>query len=80
MASVDERDEFGSTPRLRAFEFEGTRDPCPWLTVPTAIDFQESLGWDKIRGRIAQLAEHVRQRFSTLNTLRSATPAEPAPG
>jgi isopenicillin-N epimerase len=78
MTPVDERDEFGSTPRLRAFEFEGTRDPCPWLTVPTAIDFQETLGWDKIRGRIAQLAEYVRQRFSTLNTLRLATPAEPA--
>src|SRR5262245_7113792 len=30
----DERDEFGSMPRLRALEFEGTRDPCPWLTVP----------------------------------------------
>src|SRR5262249_30199895 len=25
---MDERDEFGSTPRLRQFEFEGTRDPC----------------------------------------------------
>jgi isopenicillin-N epimerase len=78
MIPVDERDEFGSTPRLRAFEFEGTRDPCPWLTVPTAIDFQESLGWDKIRARIAQLTGYVRERFSTLNTLRLATPAEPS--
>jgi isopenicillin-N epimerase len=74
---VDERDEFGSTPRLRAFEFEGTRDPCPWLTVPTAIDFQETLGWDKIRARIAQLTEYVRKRFSRLNSLRLATSAQP---
>src|SRR5262249_32527582 len=36
---LDERDEFGSTPRLRALEFEGTRDLCPWLAVPAAIDF-----------------------------------------
>ena len=77
MTSVDERDEFGSTPRLRAFEFEGTRDPCPWLTVPTAIDFQESLGWDKIRARITELAQYTRRR-SKLSTFRLATPAEPA--
>ena len=77
MTPLDERDEFGSTPRLRAFEFEGTRDPCPRLTVPTAIDFQETLGWDKIRGRIAQLAEYVRMQFSKLNNHRLATPAGP---
>ena len=52
----DERDEFGSTPRLRALEFEGTRDPCPWLAVPTAIDFQAALGPEAIRARIAELA------------------------
>jgi len=77
MTPMDERDDFGSTPRLRAFEFEGTRDPCPWLAVPTAIDFQEMLGWDKIRARIAQLTEYVRKRFSRLNGLRLATPPEP---
>src|SRR5947199_341165 len=33
----DERDEFGSTPRLRQLEFEGTRDACAWLAVPDAI-------------------------------------------
>ena len=48
-AQLDERDEFGSTPRLRLFEFEGTRDPCPWLAIPAAIDFQEELGWERIR-------------------------------
>jgi len=77
LTTLDERDEFGSTPRLRAFEFEGTHDPCPWLTVPTAIDFQESLGWEKIRAGIARLTDYVRQRFAALNTLRLATPAEP---
>ncbi len=75
--SVDLRDEFGSTPWLRAYEFEGTRDPCPWLTVPTAIDFQESIGWTRIRSRIAELARFVRQSFSALDRLRLATPPEP---
>jgi isopenicillin-N epimerase len=73
---ADERDEWGTTPRLRALEFEGTRDPCAWLAVPMAIDFQEGLGWERVRGRIAQLAAYVRQRIGGLG-LELATPAEP---
>jgi selenocysteine lyase/cysteine desulfurase len=56
--------------------------------VPAAIDFQESLGWDRIRTRISQLAEYVRQRISQLGSseqgmstrrsLRLATPPDPA--
>ncbi len=75
---ADLPDEFGSTPRLRSFEFEGTRDPCPWLAVPSAIDFQEGWGWQKIRDRIAELGAYVRNRLSKLAGLRPATPSEPA--
>ena len=46
-AGPDARDNYGSTPRIRFLEFEGTRDICPWLAVPAAIDFQTELGWDK---------------------------------
>jgi isopenicillin-N epimerase len=74
----DERDEFGSTPRLRAFEFEGVRDPCPWLAVPAALDFQDGLGWDRVRGRITALAHHARRRLTGLCGLTPATPANPA--
>jgi isopenicillin-N epimerase len=70
----DDRDEFGSTPRIRALEFEGTRDICPWLLVPAAIDFQTALGWDRIRGRIAELVAHTRRRFDGLAGLRLSTP------
>ena len=73
---VDERDEFGSTPRLRGFEFEGTRDPCPWLTVPAAIDFQERLGPDRIRGRIAALISYTRKRLHDESGMPPATPAQ----
>jgi isopenicillin-N epimerase len=73
---LDERDEFGTTPRLRAFEFEGTRDPCPWLVVPEAIDFQERLGWERIRSRNAELAAHARCRLAALG-LEPATPRNP---
>ena len=70
----DERDDWGSTPRLRSLEFEGTRDLCPWLAVSErAIDFQAALGVEAIRGRIANLVRHVRQRIA----LEPATPEMP---
>jgi isopenicillin-N epimerase len=76
-ARPDERDEFGSTPRLRALEFEGTRDPCPWLAVPEAIGFQEGLGWERIRERNEGLAELVRARLGGVAGLKPATPTHP---
>jgi isopenicillin-N epimerase len=60
---LDQRDDFGATPRLRVLEFEGTRDHCPWLSTPCAIDFQESFGAEAIRARIAELAAYARQRL-----------------
>ena len=73
----DEPDEFGSTPRLRALEFEGIRDPCPWLTMPSAIDFQVGLGLERIRTRIGELVGYVRQRLDGFRGLQLATPAHP---
>jgi len=70
---ADQPDEWGSTPRLRSFEFEGTRDPCPWLAVPCAIDFQAEIGVERIRGRISELVCHVRNRIR----LPPATPEAP---
>jgi isopenicillin-N epimerase len=74
---LDERDEFGSTPRLRQFEFEGTRDLCPWLAVPAAIDFQARIGFSAIRGRIAELTSYVRRRLGSELGLALATPEGP---
>jgi isopenicillin-N epimerase len=72
---LDERDEFGSTPRLRFLEFEGTRDCCPWLAVPTAIDFQRKIGPELIDARNRELVRYVRKR---LEFLTPETPANPA--
>jgi isopenicillin-N epimerase len=74
---LDKPDEYGSTPRLRRLEFEGTRDVCPWLAVPEAIDFQAGLGWERIRGRVRELATYVRRRLTGLRGLRPATPEQP---
>jgi isopenicillin-N epimerase len=71
---LDERDEFGSTPRLRFLEFEGTRDLCPWLAIPAAIDFQAEIGWERIHGRIDELTRYVRCRLAGLAGLELMTP------
>ncbi|WP_020472700.1 aminotransferase class V-fold PLP-dependent enzyme [Zavarzinella formosa] len=72
----DGRDDFGSTARTRFLEFEGTRDICPWLATPKAIDFQTAIGWEAIRGRMRELSQYARQRLGELN-LREATPSHP---
>src|SRR5262249_2036040 len=75
---ADERDEYGSTPRLRALEFEGTRDSCAWLTIPDAIDFQAGLGWGAVRRRIRELAGHPGALFGDLAGVRLTTPTDPS--
>jgi isopenicillin-N epimerase len=76
-ARLDEPDEFGSTPRIRYLEFEGTREVCPWLAVPAAIDFQAGLGPDRIQARIRELVRHVRKQLTGLCGLAPATPEAP---
>src|SRR4051812_41662850 len=75
-AGPDGRDAYGSTPRIRFLEFEGTRDFCPWLAVPAAIDFQTEFGFDAVRGRIAELARYTRKAIGDTG-LSLATPAAP---
>jgi isopenicillin-N epimerase len=76
-ARLDEPDEFGTTPRLRYLEFEGTRDVCPWLAIPVAIDFQAELGFDRIQSRMSELVRHARSRLAGLRGLTAATPKNP---
>jgi isopenicillin-N epimerase len=73
----DERNVVGSTPRIYHYEFEGTRDPCPWLGVVPAIEFQEKLGWNRIRERNAGLVAHVRRRLGAELGLPLWTPTHP---
>jgi isopenicillin-N epimerase len=75
-AGPDARDAYGSTPRVRFLEFEGTRDICPWLAVPAAIDFQADLGWESVRGRITELAAYTRRVIGGVG-LTLATPDVP---
>lgn len=72
---ADVRDEFGGTPRLRSFEFEGSRDITPWLAVASAVDFREKLGAEAIRQRHLELSDYVRSRLNGLAGLQCVTPS-----
>lgn len=74
----DARDPYGSTPRLRRLECEGTRDLCPWLAVPDAIGFHRSFGPGAALARMRELARHARARFADLGDFTPATPAHAA--
>ncbi|MXV10795.1 aminotransferase class V-fold PLP-dependent enzyme [Xanthomonas sp. LMG 8992] len=75
-SAPDERDRFGSTPRLRRLECEGTRDICPWLALPDAIAFHRSFAPDRARAHMCMLAEHARVRLTALGLI-AATPSDP---
>lgn len=74
----DSDDIFGSTPHIRRLEFEGTRDPCPWLVVPDAIAFQKSLGPQAIQHRQRSLVTFTRETLQRFSWLVPATPHEEA--
>jgi isopenicillin-N epimerase len=43
------------------FDWTGTHDPTPYLSVPAALDFGEQLGWDRIRTHNHELAAYGRR-------------------
>ncbi|MDM5179166.1 aminotransferase class V-fold PLP-dependent enzyme [Massilia sp. DJPM01] len=72
--ALHERDRFGSTPALRRLECAGTRDICPWLAVPAAIDFFESHGSAEVFQRMRESSDATRARLRGLRGLACMTP------
>ena len=70
----NEPDEFGTTPFVRSLEFEGTRDPSAWISIPAANDFQDRLGPQRIRERISELTGYVRRKLRGRFGLRPGMP------
>ena len=64
-------------PVLRSFECEGTRDLCPWLAVPTAIDFHRAIGVERVRRRMRELADLARRRIAAVPGTELVTPDQP---
>lgn len=70
----NERDAFGSTPWIRQFEMEGTRDTTPWFTLHRCCDFLESIGYAEIQARHHELSTHVRDALAKVSSLQLVTP------
>ncbi|HEY69872.1 MAG TPA: aminotransferase class V-fold PLP-dependent enzyme [Anaerolineae bacterium] len=57
-------------------EWQGTRDPSAFLTVPAAIAFQHQHDWDLVRQRCHQLACQTRERIQALTDLPPICPED----
>jgi isopenicillin-N epimerase len=69
-----DRNEFGSTPWIRQFEMEGTRDVTPWFLIAQSCDFVESIGYPAIGERHRQLSDSVRLKLNGRHGFRLCTP------
>ncbi len=58
------------------FEWQGTRDVTPWLSVPAAIDFFASIGWDRVMSHNHQLATWAQQHLCARWGVTPATPLD----
>lgn len=68
------RNEFGSTPWIRQFEMEGTRDLTPWRVIPLCCDFHEAIPEDAKQRRFYGLSQLVRESLDGVACLRCITP------
>ncbi|MFO0813724.1 MAG: aminotransferase class V-fold PLP-dependent enzyme [Gemmatales bacterium] len=70
--------DYGCTYWQRSYEFEGTRDITPWLTLGTGCDFLDSIGQQVIQARHTELSNLARAQFDGLEGLQLVTPNHPA--
>ncbi|MBD3624936.1 MAG: aminotransferase class V-fold PLP-dependent enzyme, partial [Rhodobacteraceae bacterium] len=54
---------FGGTAFIDAMEFQGTRDPSAWRSVPEAIAFREDHDWPAIAASCSALAQQTADRL-----------------
>jgi len=55
---------FGGTAFVDAMEFQGTRDPSAWLSVPEALAFRTAQDWDGIARACRDLATGTGDRIA----------------
>jgi isopenicillin-N epimerase len=58
-----------------AFDWTGTRDPVPLLSVPAALDFWEQIGWDAARSQQRELVDAGATALA--DALGTASPKPP---
>ncbi len=60
------RGPFGASAFVDEIEMQGTRDPSPWLTVPSAIAFRRAHDWWQVAAECNRLAQETAARVSAL--------------
>ena len=58
-------------------QYQGTRDPAAFISVPDAIDFMEEHDWPQVREQCHQLARYARERVGELTGLPPVIPDDP---
>ncbi len=71
-----ESEEPGESQFVDYFEWQGTRDMSPFLTVPAAIAYQEAHDWAAVRARCHALALETRDRLNGLTGEEAFAPPE----
>jgi isopenicillin-N epimerase len=75
----DRPDRFGKP--VRSFvaenEWQGTRDPAAYLSVPAAIQFQAEHDWPRVRAECHELLREARPRIEELTGLPGICPDSP---
>ena len=58
-------------------EWQGTRDPSAYLSVPAAIQFQAERDWPRVRQECRELLRDARRRIGELTGLTPLCPDSP---
>ena len=56
------------------FRWLGTRDPAAFLSVPSAIEFLDRVGWETLRQQTHQLAQYARRQIVEFTGMEPAIP------
>ena len=58
-------------------EWQGTRDPAAYLSIPSAIQFQAEHDWPRVRAECHELLRETRRRIEALTGLAPICPDSP---
>jgi isopenicillin-N epimerase len=66
-----------NSPYVLENEWQGTRDPTAYLSVPAAIQFQVEHDWPRVRAECHELLREARRRIEDLTGLPPICPDSP---
>ncbi|MGY8823920.1 MAG: aminotransferase class V-fold PLP-dependent enzyme [Candidatus Latescibacterota bacterium] len=70
--------ELGTASRLISeHQYQGTRDPAAFISIPACIRFMEEHDWPQVRERCHQLARYAREKVSELTGIPPVMPDSP---